>query len=213
MAVSLFVNSTSALSSQTYASSVLQGTAGFNQKDLTRLGTSRLARESNGSIHLIEKTPAEVAGEKVFLPLSDKISTWISYVSSFAKSLPSFLSLPLAYAKEMRPSHGTMNFPSQKALASCLDKHPLTGKQTTPYLREKGITDAVAESFADTRMLPPGVDMGVMLALYHLNQKLELPPPALTTLQMNLVVGLKDCATGGEISEESSASYNHKTEL
>lgn len=209
MTVTSFLNSTSTLSSQAYASSVLQNAGGLNGRGVAYLGASRLVRDSNGSIYLIEKIPAEMIGKKILRPLIDKVSTLTSYVFSFIRYLP-FPSLPVAYAKEMHSSDETMHFPSQKILVSCLNKHPLT---VTQYLSEKGVTEAVAESFADTDKVPIGVELGVAVALYDLNEKLGLTDEVLMIMQRNLMGALKDCATGAKTSEESSTAYNQKNDL
>ncbi len=208
-----FINSTSALSSQTYASSVFQSAGALDGRDAARLGTSRFVQNSNGSIHLIEKTPAEVVGERILRPLIDKISTLTSYVFSLIENLLLPL-LPGAYAKEMRSlDANTMHFPSQEVLVSCLDKHPLTGKQVVPYLSEKGITKTLAESFANTDKAPAGVNLGVISTLYDLNEKLELPEYSLASLHVDLVGALKDCATRSKTAKESSTTYKHKSGL
>lgn len=207
------INSTAALSSQSHTFSVLQGAGTLNERNVTRLGKSKLVRDSKGSIHHIGKTPAELLGEKVLRPIIDKISSLASYVSSFTQYLPSFPSLPVAHAKERPSTTATMHFPSREVLVSCLDNHPLTGKQVTKYLTEKGITQAVAESFADTDKAPMGVDLGVMLTVYDLNEKLRLPDPTLTILQMSLVGALRDCAIENKLPEERATNYNHMSDL
>jgi len=97
MTVSLFTTP----SLQDYTFSTLQSAGRLNEWNITRLGTSRLIQDNNGSVYLIEKTPAEVAGEKILRPLLDKLSDLTSYISSFIQHLPGIPSLPFAYAKEM----------------------------------------------------------------------------------------------------------------
>ncbi|KAG8171508.1 hypothetical protein JTE90_007397 [Oedothorax gibbosus] len=66
----------------------------------------------------------------------------------------------------------TLHFPSKGEIVSYLEQHPLTND---PYLTEKKIIEAVADFFADKDKAPMGVDMGVMLKLADLNEKLQLP--------------------------------------
>lgn len=92
-----------------------------------------------------------------------------------------------------------LHFPAQDAIVAYLTKHPLTNN---PYLTEKKIIETVSKFFADQDKAEPGVDMGVMLSLYDLNEKLGLPQMALMTIQLNLTQALKDCANGKPIEVE-----------
>ncbi|KAG8194647.1 hypothetical protein JTE90_003120 [Oedothorax gibbosus] len=87
----------------------------------------------------------------------------------------------------------TLHFPSKGEIVSYLEQHPLTNDR---YLTEKKIIEAVADFFADKDKTLMGVDMGVMLKLADLNEKLQLPQVALITININLTAALKDCAAG-----------------
>lgn len=100
----------------------------------------------------------------------------------------------------------TLHFPSQGAIVSYLEQHPLTSKETNPYLSEKKIIEAVAKFFADQDKADMGVDMGVMLTMYDLNEKLKLPEMALMTINLNLTAALKDCANGKKIDLEKKTN-------
>lgn len=190
------VNYNNAQRYQSYGHFFLQDIGTLNERCVTRLG-KRLLQDSEGSVHLMEKTPAEVVGEKVLRPLLDKLSFLTAYVLSFTKYLPSLPSLPMAYAKEMRT---TLDWPSREGLVSCLDQHPLTDR----YLSEKGVTEAVAEYFADdvggwsgdTDDVLEEVRKGVGYALDddNLKERLNLPSFAWQTIKKNLVIAVQDCA-------------------
>lgn len=96
----------------------------------------------------------------------------------------------------------TLHFPPKGAIISCLEQHPVTSKETNPYLTEKKIIEAVADFFADQDKAPMGVDMGVMLTMMDLNEKLGLPQMGLMAINMSLTEALKDCAAGEAISVE-----------
>ncbi|MBU6383004.1 MAG: hypothetical protein KGQ49_00995 [Verrucomicrobia bacterium] len=98
----------------------------------------------------------------------------------------------------------TLHFPSKPAIMSYLEAHPLTSKDTNPYLTEKKIIEAVADFFADQDKTPHGVDVGVILTMYDLHEELELSPGGVTTIQMNLTAALKDCAAGKKIELEKN---------
>ena len=93
----------------------------------------------------------------------------------------------------------TIHFPSKEVIASYLQKHSLT---KDPYLTEKRIIETVASFFANSDKVPIGVDIGVSLSLFDLNEKLGLPKFALMTIQLNLEQALKDCAAGKPIKVE-----------
>jgi len=89
-----------------------------------------------------------------------------------------------------------LKFPSKQTIIAYLEQHPQTNKTTNPYLTEKKIIPAVAQVFADQNKAPLGVDMGVMLTMLDLNEKLKLPEFVLMTINMNLCNALKECAQG-----------------
>ena len=211
MAVISYTNPMGALSTHPHALGGLYGTGVLNENGMTRLGTSRLFRDGNGFIQLVEKTPAEVVGEKVLLPLINRVSTLTSCICSFAQYLPSFPSLPVAHAEAAPVSGEIIHFPSQEALISCIDQHPLIA--VTPYFSEKGVTEAIAAYFADEDKVPRGVDLGVILALHDLDKKLQLPSISLAILKRNLVEALKECASGDAIPAARSVDPAHKSDL
>lgn len=86
---------------------------------------------------------------------------------------------------------GVLRFPAQNELTACLKKHPMTND---PYFTEKRINEVVAKSFANQEKVPLGIDLGVMLELNDLNEKLRLPAMRLKTIQLNLTTALKYCA-------------------
>lgn len=96
----------------------------------------------------------------------------------------------------------TLHFPSQGAIISYLEQHPLT---SDPYLKEKKIIETVAQFFADQDKAPMGVDMGVMLTMMDLNEKLGLPQMGLMAINLNLTAALKDCANGKKIEVEKKS--------
>lgn len=115
MALTPFANATSTLGSQVCPSAFLPTAGTLNERHVTRIGNGRLVRGVNGSIYLIEKTPAEVIGERIVRPLIGKISTLFSHLASFAHYLPSIPLLPGAYAKETHSD-------SKSSLASDLER-------------------------------------------------------------------------------------------
>lgn len=88
---------------------------------------------------------------------------------------------------------GRFHFPSQEAITSYLAKHPLTNN---PYHHKHKINEAIATFFANSATVPLGIQMGVMLTIYTINQKLQLTEPALLSLNINLTQALRDCANG-----------------
>jgi len=100
----------------------------------------------------------------------------------------------------------TLHFPSQGAIVSYLEQHPLTSKETNPYLSEQKIIETVAKFFADQDKADMGVDMGVMLTMMDLNEKLGLPQMSLMAINLNLTAALKDCANGKKIELEKKTN-------
>ena len=84
-----------------------------------------------------------------------------------------------------------VHFPSQEAIVSYLQGHALT---SNPYLTEKRIIETVAGYFANQEKAPLGINLGVMLALHDLNERLQLPGFSLNAIQLNLTTALMDCA-------------------
>jgi hypothetical protein len=97
-------------------------------------------------------------------------------------------------------STSTLHFPSKEVIVSYLKQHPNTDEETHPFLTENKIIETVADHFADEDKNEIGVDMVVTLTLYDLNQSLKLSAVVLATIRKNLVIALKDCAAGREIS-------------
>ncbi len=92
-----------------------------------------------------------------------------------------------------------LHFPSQGAIVSYLEQHPLTSKETNQYLSEEKIIEAVAKFFGDQDKPEMCVDTGVMLTMYNLNEKLKLSEMVLESITLILTDALKDCANGKKI--------------
>jgi len=96
---------------------------------------------------------------------------------------------------------GRLRFPSQEVITAYLAKHPLTSDS---YNQEKRINEAVAKAFANSTKVEMGVQMGVMLTMYDVNENLGLPESEVTAINMNLTQALIDCANGKAIQLEKS---------
>jgi hypothetical protein len=107
---------------------------------------------------------------------------------------------------------GKLHFPSQEAITAYLAKHPLISDPliSDSYNQEKKIKDAVAQFFANSRKVPMGVQMGVMLTISELNKKFGLPQSAVMALNMNLTEALQDCANEQEIQLEKDSVLDKK---
>ena len=153
--------------------------------------SNRLLQHSDGSIHLIEKTPAEVAGEKILRPLLDKISTLFSALTQY---LPSFPSLPGASAIRIDPCSKTLHFPSETTIASCLERHPLVGKKIANMLiHEKAVIPAVAKFFANQDTDRAAVILGIDRIILNLHDRGKLL--GLTYKEIEQLYALEACAT------------------
>jgi len=95
-----------------------------------------------------------------------------------------------------------LSFPPKAALVSYFERHPSTSIDTNSYLYEKKIIAAVADVFAETTKVLPGVTLGVELAMIDLNETLSLRGPALSLIKRNLIEALVDCAAGKVFSAE-----------
>lgn len=73
-------------------------------------------------------------------------------------------------------------------------------------MSEKKIIETVAKFFADQDKADMGVDMGVMLTMMDLNEKLGLPQMSLMAINLNLTAALKDCANGKKIELEKKTN-------
>jgi len=93
----------------------------------------------------------------------------------------------------------TLHFPSQEAIVSYLEQHPLT---RDPYFKGRGILTAVAKVFADQDRADMDVDRGVRLTMGDLEQKIGLPNFALMAVHSTFKQALKDCANGVPIKIE-----------
>src|SRR5579862_2910458 len=120
-------------------------------------------------------------------------------------------------------STSTLSFPSQEILVTCFDKHHLSGKQALPFLSEKGVTQAVAESLANTKKNLTEVEASVQWTLSKLNQRLGLADPALSVTYLSLMRAIKDCANlrfppqeeliscfSNQVGEQSFRFYSEK---
>jgi hypothetical protein len=117
--------------------------------------------------------------------------------------MTSITKYPPCFCKKFNIKEKTMSsalhFPSHSTIVSYLENHPLT---SNPYLKEKGIIEAAARAFADQSKVPMGIQMGVMLTMHDLNEKIKLPQVTMMTIHMNLTQALEDCARGNEINLE-----------
>ena len=95
----------------------------------------------------------------------------------------------------------SLHFPSEREIISYLEQHPLT---SDPYLKEKKIIETVAKFFANQDKADMGVDIGVMLTMHDLNEKIKLPETAVMAINLNLTAALKDCANGKKIELKKS---------
>ncbi len=83
----------------------------------------------------------------------------------------------------------TLHFPSKELLLKYLEQHPLT---KDPFLKEKGIIQAIAEFFANEKIVSLGVDVGVINTLSDLDEKLKLPWLTVTKIGENISRALKN---------------------
>ncbi|MCX6990140.1 MAG: hypothetical protein NTX49_03630 [Chlamydiae bacterium] len=175
MTVSSQINYTSSSNHQIYPSIFAQNPEESNDRNLTRIGTSRLIQDSNGSIYIITKTPAEIIGEKVVHPIVHRISTFVTNILTIFHNSTFF--------DEVANHIRFMHFPSQEDLVSCLNRHPLTDDDS----RQNGITEAVAEIFANRRMYGIDVKTEVPIAFANVDDSTS------TSIRANLVEALYDC--------------------
>ena len=91
------------------------------------------------------------------------------------------------------------HFPDQNTILEYLSKHPMTNDA---FLTEKKIIETVAKFFANQSKVDCGVNLGVVLSLYEMNEKLHLPEMVLKIIQVALSQALKDCANGKPIPQE-----------
>jgi|GEM_PF-4645685 len=175
MTLSLQINYTSSLSNQTYACISSQTQDVLNDRNITRLSASRLVQDSNGSIYIIPKTPAEFIGEKVVHPIVHKISSLATNVLTIFHNISFFESL----AKDL----SYIDFPSEEVLLSCLTTHPLSDE----YSRKNGVTDAVAKIFANRGMFKLDVEIEAPTAIARVDDTASI------SSRKKLVEALIDC--------------------
>jgi hypothetical protein len=179
MTLSSQINYTSSLNHLIYPSIFAQNPEESNERNLTRIRNSRLIRDSNGSIYIIPKSPAEIIGEKVVHPIVHKVSTFVTNVLTIFHNITFF--------EWMANNLRYMHFPSQEVLVLCLNRHPLTDHDS----RRHGITDAVAKIFANRRMHAIDVEMEIPIALAHIHDSTS------TTIKANMLQALNDCERTG----------------
>lgn len=134
--------------------------------DITRLPNSRLSIKENGEIRLIQKTPAEVVGEKLIKPVIDKVSAlyakssmsfnratnWLQDLPSYGnilwQSLPKCTFLPVVNAQLFHSEKIRAQTPLNNSENVCLKLLPKQNVITsTNHNKNKTNHAKLAESF------------------------------------------------------------------